>query len=219
MNKKIDLNFCLICNGETTTLHDPGFQIDYDVCENCGFIHKQEAFHLSEEDEHKRYLLHHNDELNIGYRTYMENFVKLHVRPLKNVKTILDFGSGPYPMLKKVLENLDYDVSDFDPFFNNNIEYLNSRYDLIIATEVFEHIQQPMLAFIQLIELLNPKGKLVIMTQFRYMDVSEFNNWWYRRDQTHVSFFNELTFETICDILSLKIVSSNQKDVIVIEQQ
>jgi len=219
MSKKIDLNFCLICDSETTTLHDPGFNIDYDVCPNCGFIHKQDAFHLSEDEEHQRYLLHHNDEENIGYRTYMENFVKLHVTPLKNVKTILDFGSGPYPMLKKVLELHDYKVWDYDPFFNNNETYKDRTYDLIITTEVFEHIQQPMDALLQLIDLMNPSGRLIIMTQFRSMDVSEFNEWWYRRDQTHVSFFSELTFETICDILPLKIVSNNHKDVIVLEHK
>lgn len=216
---KIDINFCVICNGETTVLDDPTMSISYDVCPSCGFIYKQKEFHYSKEEEHNRYKLHHNDEHNIAYQTYMENIIKLHIRPLKNVKTVLDFGSGPYPMLKKLLELYDYEVYDFDPFFNNDPLYVTHRYDLIILTEVLEHVHRPMETLLQLIDLLRPNGRILIMTQFRTMDVSEFNDWWYRRDQTHVSFFNELTFETICDILDLKIVSSNHKDVIVLEQK
>lgn len=213
------INYCLVCNTETQTLHDQAFNIDYDVCPNCDFIYKQTAFHLNPQDEKARYLLHHNEELNIGYQTYMENIVKLHIRPLENVKTILDFGSGPYPMLKKVLDLYGYEVVDYDPYFNTNTLYDTQKYDLIIMTEVLEHVQKPMETLLQLMELMEPNGKLLIMTQFRDMNQEQFLSWWYRRDQTHVSFFNETTFDTICDILGFTIVSSNHKDVIILQQK
>ena len=77
--------------------------------ENNGFF--------SENEEKKRYEQHNNSLEEPGYVNMFENLIELHVRPLKNVKNILDFGSGPYPVLKILLERKNYQVDIFDPFF------------------------------------------------------------------------------------------------------
>lgn len=190
-------------------------KVTYDVCQKCDFISKQESFHLSLEEEKGRYDEHKNDdENNIGYMNMFKNIIDLHVRPLKNVKSILDFGSGPYPMLKKILERDGYNVSIYDPFFYKDLAYQNNKYDLIITTEAIEHFVNPINEIEHLLSLLNDKGYLVIMTNFRTMETEDFTNWWYRRDPTHISFFNENTFKYLESRYNLVEISNNHKNII-----
>jgi hypothetical protein len=204
----------MICGAKTQRVDDPQLTLSYDVCDSCGFIYKQPIYHVALEQEKARYLEHHNDENNIAYRTYLDQFIKSHIHPLKDIKTILDFGSGPTPLLAQLLSVEGYEVTDFDPFFHNDLDYLKKTYDLIILTEVLEHIFDPLSTLERLILQLNTNGKLLIMTQFRDMSIDDFLEWWYRRDITHVSFFNTDTFHYIKNYLKLEIIENNHKDVI-----
>jgi SAM-dependent methyltransferase len=169
-------------------------------------------YHLDAESEKERYLSHHNDEGNIGYVTYLTAFIETSVHPLTGVKSILDFGSGPYPMLQKLLQQEGYTVDAYDPFFLDNQDYLTKQYDLIILTEVLEHIFDPLVTLQGLLDRLNPGGRIVIMTQFRTMDETEFLKWWYRRDPTHVGFYHQDTFTKLAQTLSCTIENSNNTD-------
>lgn len=216
MNKRIvqTNHYCMICGDKTSSLDDPQLELSYDVCNACGFIYKQPTFHVGLEQEKARYLEHHNDERNIAYKTYLEQFIQSHISPLKGIKTILDFGSGPTPLLAQLLALKGFEVTDYDPFFHNDLDYQNNTYDLIILTEVLEHIFDPLTALEHLLPLLEKGGKILIMTQFRDMNIEDFLTWWYRRDITHVSFFNNQTFTCIADYLNLEIIENNHKDVI-----
>ena len=205
---------CRICSSDTHELRDDHFKVTYDICPTCGFLCKQAAFHPSYEAEEMRYLEHNNDD-DIRYKAYMERFIENHVAPLGVLDTILDYGSGPYPMLAKVLEEKGYLVSIYDPFFAADKGYQSMSYQAIILQEVIEHIQDPMKALREVVSLLETGGYLIIQTQFRTMPEADIMNWWYRRDLTHISFFNQLTFEYIAQTLGLTIHKSNHKDVII----
>jgi 2-polyprenyl-3-methyl-5-hydroxy-6-metoxy-1,4-benzoquinol methylase len=170
-------------------------------------------------DEEERYKTHNNQLDNEDYIQYMETFIKSHVRPLKNVKTILDFGSGPYPILGNRLEKHGYTVTGFDPFFQPNTDYKTHTYDLIILQEVLEHIQDPNTELDELCGLLNPGGFLLIQTGFRYTEDEAFFRWWYVRDLTHIAFYSMKTFEYISNNYPLDIVSTNQKTVILYQKR
>ena len=210
---------CKICNSPTEELLDKQMKVTYDVCQKCDFISKQEAYHLSEEDEHGRYSLHNNFPDNEGYVNIFNNMIDIHVRTLKNVKKVLDFGCGPYPTLKILLERLDYKVSIYDPYFEKDLAYRNQKYDLITTTEVIEHMVDPIKELSHMLSLLDDKGYLLIMTLFREMDQERFLTWWYRRDRTHISFFNETTFKFIQDKFDLVEVSNNNKNIIVFQKK
>ena len=107
---------------------------------------------------------------------------------------------------------------DFDPFFNKNDEYLNKKYQLITSTEVVEHFVDPLKEFKHLARLLEEGGYLLIMTRLRTMNNEEFLNWWYRRDLTHISFYNHKTFQEIGKKFGLKIISTNNVNVIVYQK-
>ena len=221
MNRKEKelISKCLICSSNTDELFDKQLKVTYDICQNCGFISKQKDYHLSHQEEKVRYSKHQNFPDNEGYVNIFMNMINLHVKGLKNVKTILDFGSGPYPTLKILLQREGYDVTIFDPYFHNDLTYRNKKYDLIVSTEVFEHFSDPISEIKELLELIRDDGYLCIMTNFRTMNTEDFLNWYYRRDHTHVSFFNNDTFQYIKKKFNVLEISNNNKNIIVFQKK
>ncbi len=71
---------------------------------------------------------------------------------------------------------------------------LESRYDFVTCTEVAEHFHAPAQTFARLFGLLRPGGLLAVMTGFPPA-TEQFANWHYRRDPTHVVFYQPSTFQ------------------------
>jgi hypothetical protein len=57
-----------------------------------------------------------------------------------------------------------------------------------------------------------------VMTEFRPDSLNEFLDWWYRRDPTHMGFFNETSLRLLLERLELKIVSNHPKNIMVATQ-
>ena len=209
---------CLICNSITKKLDDKQIKVTYSVCENCGFIHKDKLFHVDYEEEKEQYSLHNNSFESVGYVDIFVNLINDYITPLNIMGKILEFGSGPGPVLKKLLTEKGYKVYDYDPFFNDNKEYLFHKYELITSTEVVEHFFDPLKEFALLSNLLEQGGYLLIMTKLRTMDIISFLDWWYRRDSTHVSFYTMESMQVIAKRFDLKIVKSNDLNVIVFQK-
>lgn len=210
---------CSICGSKTHLLEDKQLKVTYSVCDNCGFFYKNIEFHLNKEEEHNEYNNHNNSFESLGYVKMFETFIKEHIEPLKVSGKVLEYGSGSGPVLKELLRRKGFEVFDFDPFYNSNKEYLKYKYNLITSTEVVEHFYYPLEEFKHLIALLSKNGYLVIMTSFNGLNEAEFLNWRYRREASHVSFFSVKTLRYIANELKLKIVSHNNKDVIVLQKQ
>lgn len=218
-NKTVRTSSCKICGSETQELHDSLIKVTYDVCQKCDFIYKQTRYHLPNDLEKERYDTHNNDTEDEGYKNIFRNLLETHVRPLKNVKSILDFGSGPYPMLQKIFEQEGYEVTIYDYYYHKDSTYLNQKYDLITSTEVIEHLSEPLLEIEKLVSLLKDQGYLALMTNFRTMNLDAFLSWWYKRDHTHIAFFNQKTFDYLKERFHLVEVSNNHKNIIVLQKK
>lgn len=212
-------NFCILCGHETHSLTDPQYPYFYHVCEHCQLIVKDPTCYPSLTQEEYRYQQHNNDESSEGYIEYMDTFIRNHIAPLRGIETILDFGSGPYPMLTNRLVLQGYHVEYFDPFFHDDPSYRNKTYDAIVLVEVLEHMHHPLQELKRLLPLLREGGYLIIRTRFRNMDEMGFCTWWYRRDETHVAFFNTRTFHYLTTIFPLRIAHNNYYDVMVFQKQ
>ncbi len=187
------MNSCKMCGSNINKIKDSQFDFTYDYCPNCHFISKN--FVLNSVLEKKEYQRHNNSIDNLDYVNYFTSLIDNYfLKYLDKNTNILDYGSGPYPILKEILHR-DYDISiyNYDLYFND-IEFDKLKYSTIITTEVIEHIKNPLKTLDKLISILEDNGVLIIMTLFHNNNLEVFNDWWYRRDPTHISFFDKHTF-------------------------
>lgn len=146
-------------------------------------------------EEKKRYDNHNNHELTEGYAKFLNRLISVVDERFEHESLGLDFGSGPYPMLMRLLSEKGYqNLTGFDPYYNNNILYRKKKYDFITMCEVFEHVSKPLEEFKHLIDLLRPKGALIVSTGI-FDDQIDFNSWYYTLDETHINFFGRSSFE------------------------
>jgi 2-polyprenyl-3-methyl-5-hydroxy-6-metoxy-1,4-benzoquinol methylase len=170
------------------------------------------SFFIDPVEEEQRYLEHNNDIKDNEYRAFLSRLsdpLKEKISPGSNG---LDFGCGTGPALADMLTQDGFKVELYDPFFFPDENALSKQYDFITCTETAEHFYDPFKEFKTLDSLLKPGGWLGVMTSFLTSD-DEFENWYYRRDPTHVTFYCEKTFQVIasqrnwkCEIRSKDIV-------------
>ncbi|MBU0573063.1 MAG: class I SAM-dependent methyltransferase [Candidatus Margulisbacteria bacterium] len=181
---------CKVCSTGTRAV------ADYHWCDSCDFISLDESKIVSAEREKKEYSFHQNSLENEGYVNMFRDFIDRAIRPCKpQITTALDFGSGPGPVLAELLRREGFETDIYDKYFSPDKVYFNKKYDLITATEVFEHLRDPLATMKLLKDHLNEGGVLAIMTLFHPNDEEEFLKWWYIRDATHIAFYMPRTLE------------------------
>ncbi len=197
MNAKRSSAECIVCGGGTYELSDPLLVCRYDVCHVCGFTYKQPRFHPSPEQERASYDQHENTLEHQGYVDMLESFLDEAVEPFVRGGKALDFGSGPGPVLYELLRLRGYEARHYDPFYRADETVFEETYDVITATEVFEHMSHPRREIARLYRILNRGGHLSIMTSLRPEKDGDFLSWWYRRDETHIAFFTERSLDVL----------------------
>lgn len=213
-----DFLICRICKEKVYKIYDKQFDLNYYKCSNCEFIFVEDKGLPNQDIDLKVYNLHNNSFENEGYVNMFRDFIKKGIDPL-NLKEaeVLEFGCGKGPVLARLLEEKKYLVDKYDKYFYKKRVFENKKYDLITSTEVIEHIKEPLEIFEFFKKHLKKDGYLVITTLFHDNDDEKFKDWWYRRDQTHISFFTVKTLKTICIILNLEFVYNDDKNIFVVK--
>ena len=112
-------------------------------------------------------------------------------------KTVVDFGTGPGIALKAALEGMKPDAVTGYDFSKAALEFAQEfypeaqfgscdiyegdgkQYDVVICTEVLEHLEHPETALKTLVEMIAPDGKLVISVPDGRIDRSKYHvNFW-----------------------------------------
>lgn len=188
---------CPLCDAPTVELPNAAStHTRYFHCAVCDLIHLDPAHRLSREEEHNRYLLHENDGTDSGYVNFLKRLAEPVMERLHPGDRGLDFGCGPAPVLSQILTAAGFPCAAYDPFFAPDETLLDKRYDFITCSEVVEHAHDPALMFATLRQMLAPSGILGVMTMF-HPGEDPFADWWYRRDPTHVCFYDEATMRWI----------------------
>jgi 2-polyprenyl-3-methyl-5-hydroxy-6-metoxy-1,4-benzoquinol methylase len=146
--------------------------------------------------EKKRYEEHNNDIFDTGYQQFVTPLVNAVQKDFSNKYTGLDYGCGPGPVARHLLNQEGYQITTYDPIFDNNKQALNEKYHFIICSEVAEHFHRPFDEFMALKNQLMPGGKLFVMTSILRPSIN-FKNWYYKNDLSHVIFYTEKSFQWI----------------------
>jgi len=172
------------------------YKTEFYLCGNCFGIFKDAGAFLSSVDEKARYEKHRNDVHDIGYQQFVFPLTSCILNNFKDSHKGLDFGSGTGSAVSKILQDHNYNIKQFDPFFTDNQALTGQKYNYIACCEVMEHFQKPDKEFQLLYELLEPNGTLFCMTHL-YEPTIDFHSWYYKNDPTHIFFYQKKTIEYI----------------------
>ena len=100
-------------------------------------------------------------------RRYLEKFIQDGASVLKSGEYVLDAGAGEH-FYKRLYENRIYHSTDIQKnntqvSFISDLSFLpiaNEKYDLIICTQVLEHVQEPEKVLYEFHRTLKPTGQL-----------------------------------------------------------
>ncbi len=183
---------CPLCNTRLVTEKDD----EYFECNTCYGLVKNKRLYPDEKEELMVYSEHKNDVHDPGYQKFTSPITGYILANFEPHHKGLDFGSGPGPVISKVLKDFGYTIKQYDPYFADNPGLLADKYDYIAACEVIEHFYNPDKEYRRLKGMLKPGGQLICMTSLYHKGI-EFNNWHYRRDPTHVFIYQKKTIEYI----------------------
>ena len=187
---------CIVCKSTSVKTFTTKDNKEYWNCDNCSTKFLDQKHYINTIEEKKRYLEHNNMVDDNHYRAFLSRLSAPLKEKLSPKSKGLDFGCGHGPALADILRSEGFDMDLYDPFFFPNKDIFSKQYDFITSSETVEHFFDPFKEFDTLNNLLAPKGWLAIMTSFLTTD-DAFEDWYYRRDPTHVVFYTERTFEVI----------------------
>ena len=168
----------------------------YYRCKKCFGIFMSRDDKIDKESEKLVYQQHENDVNDKGYQKFISPISDAILKDFTKDAKGLDFGAGTGPVLSKVLQDNNYTVKQYDPYFYNYPELLEQSYDYIGSCEVIEHFYDPYKEFKLLKKISNPSAKIYLMTEI-YNEGIDFASWYYKNDPTHVFFYTKETFEWI----------------------
>jgi len=204
---------CPLCNTKQAKFFTRSAHRVYHKCTNCHLIFVPPIYFLDHEAELKRYNLHQNTIDDAGYLRFISQIIPPLVARVPAKSKGLDFGSGPTPVLASLLISAGFKIDYYDPYYAKNKNIFTQKYDFITLTEVAEHLYNPAVEFKRLISLLKPKGQLFIMTS-RTDTITNFKDWHYQNDRTHVCFYAAKTFDYLAETNKMSVSFINDRIVI-----
>ena len=210
---------CHICNTSTESFIHEKTNITYYHCYACEYVFKSAECYQDFETQKERYNLHENNENDRGYIAYFQRFLEFTLPLVGHPKYALDFGCGRTSLLASLLEKKGIECDYYDPIYHPDTLLESKTYDLIVSTEVFEHLHSPKEVFEDLVRRLNNGGYLGLQTQFHPNEIEKFKKWYYHQDTTHIVFFRAKTFEVLSQQFGCKVIENNGKNMIVIQKK
>ena len=184
----MNLSPCPLCSNPDTSAYHSDQARDYLHCPVCELVFAHPDSRLDRAEEFKRYELHQNDLDDLHYRAFLQKMCDPMLNRITEHSSGLDFGSGPGPLLKLMFEEKGHHMCHYDTFYAPDQDVFKTSYDFITATEVVEHLHQPMEELDRLWACLKPAGFFGIMTSLNMADL-DFSSWHYIKDETHVVFW------------------------------
>ena len=209
---------CHICDKATESFVHEKTNITYYHCKSCEYIFKSPEYYQDFDAQKERYNLHENNENDEGYKAYFQRFLDFVLPFVGQPKSALDFGCGVSSLLASLLDEKGIDTDYYDPIYHPNTLSDSKKYEIIVTTEVFEHLHNPNEVFISLLSRLKNGGYLAIQTEFHSNNSTAFKKWWYSQDPTHIVFFRPQTFRVLCEQNRCKYIADNKKNMVVIQK-
>ena len=190
------MNRCNVCKSLNLEFFLKYKKLVYWECKTCAAKILDPQHYVSSSFEKKHYLKHNNSINDSNYKNFLLKLILPVMNKISTSDIGLDFGCGFAPALANIMKSYGFRVELYDPFFFPNKELLLKKYKFITCSEVVEHFFNPYQELDKINNLLDNHSWFGVMTTF-LPDDDQFENWYYRRDPTHVVFYNRKTFQHI----------------------
>ena len=181
---------CPVCHGYDNHEFSRDKKRIYYLCNDCSLLFVPRNLLIGIDEEKQRYQAHDNDFENADYRAYLSKIIDSFEPFLLKGTQGLDFGSGKTTLFADLVKERGFEMISYDLYFHPDEEIWFKKFDFIVLSEVIEHLREPRHCLERVKSLLNSSGQLFIKTKFYPSDKKLFDNWFYKRDMTHVQFFN-----------------------------
>ncbi len=198
-----------ITGGETSLLFTTRLLNKYDVkyyrCNQTGFIQTEEAYWLDEAYSSAITKL----DVGLPYRNInlSGRVSKLLLNNFDSKGTFLDYAGG-YGLFTRLMRDKGFNFYHTDPYAQNLFaEYFdltdlpaNTRFEMVTAFEVFEHLPDPIP---QIKKMLEFSDSLLFSTELQPGKIEKIEEWSYFSTETgqHIAFYNATTLKAIADKL------------------
>ncbi|MDQ7061727.1 MAG: zf-TFIIB domain-containing protein [Sulfurimonas sp.] len=99
----------------------------YYKCSSCYGIFVDKDDLVDKQSEKERYELHSDDVGDEGYKKFVSPITSSIMNDYKASDVGLDFGAGTSTIIASVLNEYDYDIKNYDPFFHDFHELLEKK--------------------------------------------------------------------------------------------
>ena len=198
---------CKICNNSSEKIFKTKVLLKYDVsyfkCSHCHFIQTEKPYWLKEAYESAIAdldigLIHRNINNQVIVSDIINDLFD------KNEK-FLDYGGG-YGMFVRLMRDAGYDYFRQDYFCTNlfakhfDITDLNpkTKFEILTAFEVFEHLEDPLIEVKKMVEL---SDNILFSTEIQPTNNPTPENWWYFVPETgqHISLYSTKSLQILAE--------------------
>ena len=201
MNRPVDE--CPLCLNNNTQDYARDKLRHFSECLCCGLIFVPRTQLINSADEKKRYDSHQNDEGDEYYRKYLNVIAESILPTLSEGEVGLDFGCGRTTLMSDLFKKKNFSVDSYDLYYFPDMTIWSKKFNFIILSEVIEHLRDPIKEMKRIRDLLLPDGKIFIKTKLHPGDKTLFENWFYKRDITHIQFFSDESLGYLAKELSM----------------
>lgn len=187
------------------------YKVAYHQCKQCGFLQTEEPYWLEEAYNSGAISALDTGILsrNISLRHKTQHILHKLFADFKDFKA-LDYGGGE-GIFVRMMRDLGYNFYRHDlyadnlyaRFFDVKNTPLATRFHILTAFEVFEHLTDPLG---EIKTMLEYSDIIFFSTELQPSDKrEELEDWWYIVPETgqHISFYNKTSLEKIADLLGL----------------
>ena len=148
-----------------------------------------------------------------------------HVKPSETLEVGCGYGYLTYSLNKRGLKStgidlsnsaINYAITNFGDYYYNiglasYSKTTDKKYDLIIATEVIEHLKNPIEFIVDCLELLKPNGQILLTTPNK--DFSKKNGIWQTdMPPVHTVWLSKKSFKFMVNKLGMKLELASFKN-------
>ena len=185
-------------------------------CSHCQSLHSRERVDL--DCYYRGYPFRRRQLDGFARRTFASYLSKLFRAGMNSSSTVLDYGCSEGLLLQFLAEQGVRDTAGYDAYVEafDDRAVLSAAYDVVIAQDVIEHVEDPLELLDSLVKCVQPGGLLALGTpRAEGIDLHQAAKFTHSLHQPfHLHIFSEQSLQTLCESRGLQTVAIHRRHIL-----